>query len=351
MPATENQTNFQIASRGAYTHGLEEIYKVETIDLKSVRRMEIREEVSQKANVVETHTNFPQLILDLGPGFREWMTPFVDKEPIQVLDFNKQLEKWLLENSYDTIGALRHADLSSEQFVRKMGQGHRDELANKLNEYLKGKPIKETTSIDFLSFLKCAAGRVEKKKLFVALKAFGLETWLTLSPMEQVDIKRLGKNEQELWAKEVRHNVNHEFLKEAFGKIAETWLIPWIEKRSGVATSEELHEYLLLRSSDSGIAAKVIDFLRFPFENVLVHYRDSLFFSTSHDKKRFEEVEALLLTYFPTSYSRYHIQDLYRFVVAEAGEMITFPFFKKVLSYSGLFQILQDFVDISPSRQ
>lgn len=350
MRAIENQTHFQITSKGAYSHGLEEIYKVETIDLKSIRRMEIKEESSQKPLPVQKST-FPQLSLDLGPGFRGWMTPFLDKEPIQVLDLNKQLEKWLLENSYDTIGALRFADFSTELFVRKLGQGHREELSNKLHDYLKNKPVKETTVIDFLSLLKCVVGKIEKKKLYVALKPFGLDSWFSLTPMELADVKRLGKNEQRLWIDEVHQKLPRDILDDCFFKIAETWLIPWIEKRSGVATQEELFEYLLLRSSDSEVAEKVLSFFSYPLAKVLFYCRGDLFFSSLDNLNRFQKTEALLLTYFPTRYSRYRLDDLYRFVVAEMKEMLSELFFKNVLMHSGSFRILQDFVDISPSRK
>ncbi|MFV0339139.1 MAG: hypothetical protein ACK5MA_00710 [Parachlamydiaceae bacterium] len=345
MSAVENQATFQVASRGAYTHGLEEIYKVETVDLKSVRRMEAKETTTSPIAPAILEPKNPQLPLDFGPGYREWMTPFIDKEPIQVLDYNKQLEKWLLENGYNTIGALRHADLLSEPFVRKLGQGHREEVALRLNEYLKNKPVKETISIDFLSLLKCVVGRLEKKKLFVALKPLNLEEWITLSPMDQVDVKRIGKHEQSLWAQEVKKGMDAELLSECFGRIAASWLIPWIEKRSGVADREEIKDYMLLRSSDAKAAEQVLSYFFYPVEKMVPHSLDSLFFSSEKEMQRFERLKALLLTYFPTSYSRYKIEDLYRFSVAELGEPISMPFFKKVLKFSKPFRVVQDFVE------
>jgi hypothetical protein len=352
MTVLEKTMPVQDALQGAYSHGLESIYKVETIDLKTVRRLqaiELPPETSSK----HFHKIDVQLEFDFGAKYRSWVQPYLDREPIQVLQCTKPLEKWLLENGFHTIRALRFADLSTEPFLRKLGQAHREEVASKLRSYLKDKPLTQTKQFDSLSLLKALCFHLDRKKLAVALKPFGLEGLLTLSPMELAELKKVTPIEEGEWRREIKTSIDQSFLDESYQRIADAWLSPWIEKRGGIATSDELMEYLELISLDPFSTAKFFAFLPFPFREFLPSEGD-LFFASEETKKEAFKFEELLLSYFPSKGFRYAMDQLIAFAIKESllkGEYPSKKMMQSILHRSPCFDVNQQFVDIAQISQ
>lgn len=261
-----------------------------------------------------------QLEFDFGPKFRDWIVPFVDQEPIQVLNCSKQVEKWLLDQNIATLGALRFTDLSTETYLRKLGQGQRDEITLKLKEYLHNKPIKKTTSVDFLSLLKSATAHIDKKKLWVCLKPYGLEGWLQLSPLEQAEEKKMTLHEKMAWVKEAEEQVRRDLFADAYKKMIEAWILPWIEKRGGMASAEELNEYLELRSLDATVAAKVLSFCPIDYE-LYLPVESGRIYSSLLEQSRHRNIRKVLKSYFPTSTFKYEWSVLVRLVLEELSKM------------------------------
>lgn len=243
-------------SQNAYTHGLESIYKLECIDLKSVRKLvKTPEKPPLKLSLDEELEH--QLSLDLGPFFRGWMVPSLLQEPIQVLQLSKQIEKILLEKGYKTLKRLEEASLQS----LGLGQGHSEEVQRKLKHYTEGKPRKRISRIDFQSMIKCLFGNLEWKKVYVFLASFDINEWVVLSPADSADIKKLSFDNKQAWSEEVKAQVDKNLLLQFYSEITDTWIKPWMMARGGLATSEEIKEALLLRCLDPAFARGALDLL------------------------------------------------------------------------------------------
>lgn len=348
MTVLQKPMPVQDAFQGAYSHGLENIYKVETIDLKTVRRLQAIE-LPPEPSLKQFHKVDVQLEFDFGTKYRNWVTPYLDREPIQVLQCSKPLEKWLLENEFLTIRALRFADLSTEPFLRKLGQAHREEVASKLRSYLYDKPLSQTKHFDSLSLLKALVGHLDRKKLAVALKPYDLEDFLALTPMEQAELKKVTPFEETEWKREVKAAIDRTFLEESFHRIAEAWLAPWIERRGGVASLEELTEFLEMVSLDASITRKFFAFIPIPLRELLPS-EGNLFYSSEAMKATALKFEECLLSYFPSNAYRYTMDQLLEFVSCESskkGELPSRKLLESLLYLSPCFSVNQQFVDIA----
>lgn len=346
MTVLQKTMPVQDAFQGAYSHGLENIYKVETIDLKTVRPLKAIE-LPPEPTLKQFQKIDVQLEFDFGPKYRSWVQPYLDREPIQVLQCSKPLEKWLLENGFHTIRALRFADLSTEPFLRKLGQAHREEVATKLRSYLYDKPLSQTRHFDSLSLLKALVGHLDRKKLAVALKPHHLEGFLALTPMEQAELKKVTPFEETEWKREVKSSIDRVFLEESFQRIAEAWLAPWIERRGGVATLEELTEFLEMVSLDESVTRKFLTFIPIPLRELLPS-EGNLFFSSENAKREALKYEEILLSYFPTNAYRYFVNELIGLVWNESSKRGEFPSHKllsSILYLSPCFSLNQHFVE------
>ncbi len=340
MTTLGNSTPVQDSSRTAYTHGFETIYRVETIDLRTVRTLSKEgQKVKDEIHASEEIPLEEQLELDLGHLYRKWTPSFVDLEPVQVVQFNRQLEKWLLENGFATIGSLQLADFSTEPFMRKLGQGHRDEIAYKLKEYLKGKALKRTQEIDFVSLMKVLFGRMERKKVFAALKPFQLESWLALAPTEIAEVKRMSDEVGSAFSQEVLESYDKRLLAQLFEKIASTWLAQWIIQRGGVAAEEELNEVLVMRAREPLVAKRFLQFIPFPFGSYLP-FADGLYFATKSGVDSYRQILQVLLSFFPKSSYAYPIQEIISYAAHDLctlGERVDITFIQKILLSSKYF--------------
>lgn len=88
---TPDLQSFEGTYKTAYSHGLEAIYALENVDLKSIRRISDAQESeplqpkSPPRPLQPLEAPEPQLELDLGDGYRSWIESFVLQEPIHVL--------------------------------------------------------------------------------------------------------------------------------------------------------------------------------------------------------------------------------------------------------------------------
>ena len=77
---------FDLISKTAYSHGLEAIYAIENVDLRTLRKLqqnpleELRPTPKPQRKVPGLENQYQ---LELGSGFRCWIAPFFKKEPIQ----------------------------------------------------------------------------------------------------------------------------------------------------------------------------------------------------------------------------------------------------------------------------
>lgn len=320
----ESISPFQDTFRFAYSHGLESIYSIETIDLKSIRKLNVLQpadgELQKIALQEELFEN--QLNLDLGAAYRDWMPPFILQEPIQVLDLAKPIEKVLLEKGLCNLGLLSKVNFRDVGFLKGLGQGHIEEIKNKLKSYFADKPKRKTGFFDTLSLIKCLFGHLDRKKVYIALEPYGLHAWISLSPVEKVELKRLTPEVRCQWVEEIwkasLQGKNKKFLDEQIEMLVETWIRPWMRRRGGFAKREEIIEWLLLHTLDEKIGQKVLSLL----ENELVF---KLYLPSHEDILSASEVlrEKLQLilskarSYFAKAKNWYYLEELSGYLHAE----------------------------------
>ena len=204
LPPPDTLT-FEETYKTAYSHGLEAIYALENIDIKSIRPI-----LPLQANKAPGPKIVPQIFpeklsdqleLDLGDAYRGWIDSFIKKEPIHVLGLSRHAEKCLLEHGKRVLGDLIHTNLKEFVFLKGMGQGHVDEIQQKLARYLEGRPLERCKKIDFASWIRSIVAAFDRKKVYVALESHHLSDLFSLSPSESVETRRLTLEKQE-WIQE-----------------------------------------------------------------------------------------------------------------------------------------------------
>lgn len=312
----DDPSSFREVFKTCYSHGLESIYKLENVDLKSVRKLsQFTPEEKPKVSLEQEEWHALQLELDLGSFYRGWQVPYVDQEPIQVLQLVKPIERSLLGFGVKTIGALKQANLHA----LKLGQGHIEDVQDKLKTYLLGKPIKKAASIDFLSLVKCLFGDKEKIKAYVTLQPFGLHEWIFLTPSESMEIKRSPLSVKREWVYETENalKIEQEKIRHYFQEIISTWISPWIHARGGIATRDELNEYLNLRSQDPLVAEKTLELLSFmDLYSSLIDLGDCLT-SSKEDEANYQEILSIAKSYFISPYAEYALDELGALILKE----------------------------------
>lgn len=325
-----------VSPQNAYSHGFESIYKLECIDLKSVRKFAaVEEKPVLKTSKEETF----EPLFDLGPFFRGWMVPTLLSEPLAVLQLSKPVEKTLLEKGYRTLGDLEQA------VFHDMGQGHIEEVKRKLRQYTEGKPRQKVARIDFQSLVKCLFADLEWKKVSVFLSGFDIAEWVVLSPADSADVKKLSFDNRQKWSDEVLERVlkKQKTLEEFFSVIAETWIKPWMMARGGLATKEEITEALLLRSLESSFAKGALGLffsLGDPFKSLYAvtgGYAASRPIQLAHLK-----MEKTALSYFKSPSTRIFLKDLSLWVANEFASKWDAASPEPSIRFSSCFEVTRD---------
>lgn len=353
MKETEYKpASFEETYKAAYSHGLESIYKLENVDLKTVRRL--AEKVVEEPVKTSFSTSFEESDeLDLGPGFRKWIIPFLKEEPIQVLQLNKVSEKCLLEHGFKTLHELYATDLNRLVYVKGMGQGHIDEIKHQLNKYTRSKPLHKAYQIDFVSWIKALTFDMNLKKVYVLLEKYHLEGLVSLTPMESVEVRKLDKGKkEEMLAETVREiQLKAPQVYARFEEILQTFVIPWMEGRSGMATEEEILERLERISCLPLVAQKALAFFKdaffegqFPFYQGLSYARE-IYFAGSYFLKNFSQLEQSLESYFYHPTVHYALDELYCFLLRDYSvkwRRLEKGFFEKTLKLHPHYSVFKD---------
>lgn len=348
--------SFEEVYKTSYSHGLESIYRIENIDLKTVRRLGDKSEKAEKADKLSKElVKEPQkkqlsneLVLDLGPVFNGYLKSFVVQESIQSLKLSKHTEKCLLDQGLRTIGDLKKSDLSSLVFVKGIGQGHVEEVRESLTEYTKNKPLEKADKIDFSSWILSLLGDIETKMAWALLEPFGLSDLLTLTALESVEIKKLTLERKLDLRETAKQKLNNpEKVKETrsrFEEIEAVVVRPWILQREGVATEDEVAERLQRCSEEPKKAQASLIFLKtffpgsFPLHLVV---EQGLIFADVESWSRFKKVEQSALSYLWNFTAEIPVDQLYMWLFKDfAKSWISLPqkLFQKVVKLSPLLE-------------
>lgn len=351
--------DFQEVYQNAYSHGLERIYAIEDIDLKSVRVMGGNNSPAVEDDVFEYHLPLfaedfdPQLEFDLGEAYRGWMPSFVLHEPIQVLGLSKHAEKCLLDNQKTILQDVIHADLNQFVFMKGMGQGHIEEVKIRLKNYLEGKVVNKCKGVDFAAWIKTLFGSFDRRKVYVFLETFSLSELFSLTPVETVQVKQLTSQKKNEWIQEVAMLLTQENdqnrIAEQMQMVTNVFIKPWMRQRYGFATKEELFERIHRISLKSELTASALAlfselFFQFqmPLASYLIQINDELFCSDYETEEQYHTVVSKAMTYFYKTNLFYDLTDLTSWLEREfARNWHSFPhgFIEHVLRISPEFRV------------
>lgn len=334
--AVEPSASFQEVFSNSYSHGLESIYKLENVDLKSIRKLStLKDPVSSTSSSIRIEEwQEDQFSLDLGPFYQGWMTPFVLQEPIQVLQLSKPIEKSLIALGYKNLEQLKAADL----FSLKLGQGHIVDIQVKLKAYFQNKPLEKTSTIDFCSLIKCIFGSSDPCKAYVLLEPHSLHQWIALTPSETMDVKRSSVELKKQWREEL---LSENEAKTYFTSIIETWVKPWMYARDGIATLDELNEYLILRSLDETFAKNFLELFKESIFSSLINLK-ACFALSKQSANRFRLIEMTGLSYFNQEDAEFSLDHFAKLLANELGlewHSLTSECIIKVLKISNYFTV------------
>lgn len=259
---------FEETYKSSYSHGLENIYALENIDPKSIRKIEARSEskitTPKRPHPQRSHaTDQPEF--DFGMEHRKWIDSFLPREPIQVLGLLKHAEKRLIDLGKTRLKDILETNLQDFAFSKGMGQGHIDEIQEKLSLYLQNKDIWQSQKIDFASWMRCLITGIDRKKIAVFLREFNLADLVPLSLAETVEVNRLSFEQRQEWIQqtiahlhtaELEKSVHHDMKQ-----VVDVFVKPWVRGRLGLATEGELLERIERMSETPAIAKNTLSLL------------------------------------------------------------------------------------------
>ncbi len=230
-----------------YTHGLEQIYALETVDIRTVRPLS-RPKPSEKkeSRRQEKQAAPPQLEFDLGGLYRDWMPSLRLQEPVSVLKLTHVAATTLERHGLRTLGDLVTRKPEDLIYLKGLGQGHIDEIQKKLKEYLGEESLHYSHTVDLEGVVRCLLADCQPKEASITLAPYGLSHLYQLSVGEEAELRHLSKEQKEKIREEVQGTLTKKrsLLNEQLQSVFDTFLRPWMAKRLGLATKGELLERL-----------------------------------------------------------------------------------------------------------
>ncbi|OJU80413.1 MAG: hypothetical protein BGO10_05825 [Chlamydia sp. 32-24] len=356
--ANKDNSSFADTYKKNYSHGLEAIYTLENIDLKTIRPLQ-----NSSIAIAETkhsddiiNKELPKSSYYLPEIFSTEFPSSVPEEPIQVLMLSKQAEVFLLENSVLTLGNLLNFDFA-QKTTKNIGQGHIDEIKFKIQQYVKNKPLQSRTTIDFNSWLNILLKDCDRKTLYFLLEKFDLTEYISLTPMENVEIKKIKEETKKQLLNDFLNNnsFNNTFIKNQIETICRKILQPWLRKRFGLATCNEIYEMIRKRSCQTNHTRKFLFFFSeliyaqdFLFIDNLFKINETLYAESLTVKKEFLLLERVALSYFYKANIEYGLSDLILMILKESAiHWVEFSkeFIEKALFLSNKFHIYRSSSD------
>lgn len=347
--------NFKEVQKKAYSHGLEAIYKLENVDIRSVRALESPLKEAPRKDLIKPDfylAENDQLDFDFGPKFRNWIPPFFHNEPIQVLGLSRHAEKCLLDHGKHLLRHLINLDIKQFVFLKGMGQGHIEEIKDKLKSYIADRRTDRAFRIDFSGWIRSLSSiPISKKKIFVCMDLYHFSHLFPLPPAELAEIRRLSVEQKSYWIQECLMELLTEQKRmsiiQNLSAISDVFIKPWVHGRLGFATQDELSERIERLSEDQEAAKNAMQFFseiyfekQFPLKSILCQAEENIYCLNENIKKLYLIVINLAKTYFYKSTVSYTLSELKTLITREAAlYWIGFAegFIEKVLRNSSHF--------------
>ena len=347
--------------KAAYSHGLETIYALETVDIKTVRLIQNRKpEVRKKSLKVwqkEIGIFNDQFEFDFGEHHRTWITPLILREPIQVLELTKRAEGCLIANGKMFLADLIGRDIQQFVFLKGMGQGHIDEIHSKLNAYSADRSLTRSYHIEFISWLLSLTEGIDRKKSAIYLNEIGCSNLHPLSPAEKFELSRIDQATKKAWANDViaelRKNERIAQVHQDVKRITLAFIMPWLRSRFGIATENEITERLYALSDDPQKANNAIKLLKnvyyheqFPLNEYLYQVDPKVFCSNEKEALAYQEIVQGALSYFYKPSVFYSLPQLTNLILrdfAKAWKNYSEGFIVAVLRKAPCFRVRRGF--------
>lgn len=314
-----------------YSDGFEAIYSLENVDLKTVRPMAPRHEaVELDAEKPGFSRDVPELEpeIDLGPAYRGWMESFRLSEPIDVLGLSQMAAKALADQDKRLIRDLIDTETQRPVTLSGMGQGHVDEVMDKLNEYVGGEPLFHCPWVDYRGLLRGLLNGLNPKSVFLCLEEYGLEGLIPLNAAQTVEVRHLGaENRAEAIATlkgELRTEGRRKRLLGALAEVTDVFVKPWIRRRGGLANKEQIAERAQNVAADVPSGKNALRCLselflegNFPFAQQLIELEPGLYCADYSVKKRVQSLALRVQSYFYKRGLSYPVHDLIGWIARE----------------------------------
>lgn len=338
---------------GAYSHGLESIYAVETIDLSSVRV------ISPVSATPKASVDMPA-VAKLEEKFffaRNVIPPFFLKESIEILKLSPHAERFLRSLGHELIQDLLSLDFADISFLRGLGQGHIEEIKTKLKEFINGRALNLRPSIDYISWARALFRGMDKRVVGVVFERFGLIDFLPLNLSERTEIKKLSQEKKQEWFHQFKETcrAKHDDFDKDLNLVLSEFVRPWILSRGGFAGEAELAELAWRLGDDKDESEKVLALFSellcngaHPFFRLQESPIKGIYVADTEAYRMLSRIQRVLKSYFYKNSIQYSLSELVAWVEREfACAWINLPSgaLLKVLDLSKDFEILQPAVD------
>ncbi len=332
---------------GAYSHGLESIYAVETIDLSSIRVIA----PTPQATVASS----PEAVnFDESFGFaRSVIPPFFLRESIEILRLSPHAERFLRALGHELIQDLLPLDYSDISFLRGLGQGHIEEIKSKLKEFVRGRPLDLRVSIDYISWARSLFRGMDKRVVGVVFERFGLIDHLPLNISERSEIKKLSQEKKQEWFHQFKETcrVKHDAFDKDLDLVLDTFVKPWICCRGGFASADELAEIAWRLGEDRDESERVLALFSellcngaHPFFRLKESPFKSVYVANTESYRMVSRIQKVLKSYFYNPTVSYSLEELIAWVEREfacAWINLGSGVLKRVLQQSKEYEVFQ----------
>lgn len=332
------QENSTALSLG-YGSNLEKIYTFEAIDLKTVQPLNVEAPSAEMQPQAEPpRTVAKQISLDLGEGWRDWIPPCYLDEPIELLRLSITLQKKLREENCSTIGEvcqwISFWKPSAAELPDSLGLGHRDELHKALSDYLAAycEEPHRAWEIQLSSWIRCSLClALSPSEALLLLDSYGLaDLYRSDVAYEWDKVRRYaGEARREAiaaaLAKWRQHEGQQSWIRNRWRQLSSAFLIPWMSRRGGLASEEELLERLSARCSGTveqlSAWLLLLDQYGQGWRQQLPSDGRALFFADATYKKLFGRLSRQIDSYFYDEALCYRTSELLGWLASEQARL------------------------------
>lgn len=337
--------------------GLEAIYALETVDISSVRPLQkkffepkeikIRNQFEEEAK--------EQLSFPFESQEDEKILSFVLLEPIEVLQLPARLLQLLKENGKKILHDLFNLDLNTLVFIKGIGQGHIDEIQAKLENYTKLKQLPLCSYIELGSWLRTFLAGCTPKKYAALLERYQLPSLFALPAHEANELRALTPEKRRCWEEEALCELEKgckDIFFDQLGKVTKALIAPWIRRRGGIASHQEVLELFITLADDIELVEPLLAFFSdvfcygsFPLTERLIGIEHGQVAAEVGFKELYEDIVSSARSYFPTPATCYKVDDLCGLICCEFACEWKDPScsaIKNILSRSSHFLLYKD---------